>query len=110
MPAKFRVAETEMNFELAELEDISWGGVFVRWPNPFPKGTRLILQFFLAEDSVVLEIWGTVVRVRTGRQDKPNGMGIKFDELDDSARSTIQKMVYSYLEPYIPRTHKDQAV
>jgi uncharacterized protein (TIGR02266 family) len=104
MPVKFRVAEVDMDYKMAELEDISWAGVFIRWPKPFVKSTRLIMQFFLAEDSVVLEVWGTVVRVREARQEKPAGMGVQFDELDDAARSTIQKMVEAYLKPYLKKS------
>jgi len=104
VPVKFRVAEIDMDYEVAELEDISWGGVFIRWPKPFAKSTRLIMQFFLAEDSVVLEVWGTVVRPQDAEQGKPAGMGVQFDELDDAARSTIQKMVEAYLKAYLKKS------
>ncbi len=105
IPVKFRIAEVDMDYQVAELEDISWGGVFIKWPKPLEKGTRLIMQLFLAQDSVVLELWGTVVRIRQGREGMHDGMGIQFDELDDAARGTIQKMVISYIEALLQKKH-----
>lgn len=103
MPVKFRVADVDMDFKTTKLEDISWGGAFILWPKPFPKNTRLIVQFFLVEDSVVLEVWGTVTRIREPHDGVVGGMGVQFDNLDDAARSTIQKMVKSYLKPFLSK-------
>ena len=96
---RIKTAESGNDFELAEIEDISWGGVFVRREPPLVLGTRIILQVLMRDDSVALEIWGTAVRTRPAAAGRPGGNGIMFQEVDDNTRSLIQKMVDSVIQP-----------
>jgi len=92
-PVRIKVVEQDNDFRLASIEDISWGGAFVLMKSPPPKGARMIMQFLFSDDSVLLELWGTVVRVRKAEGDKPAGVGVEFDPLDYDAQSMIQRLV-----------------
>jgi len=102
LPVRIKALESNNDFELAHLEDISWGGVFVRREPPLPLGKRVIIQFLMRDDAVALEIWGNVVRVREAKVGRSGGNGIQFSELDDATRSLIQKMVISIIQPLFP--------
>jgi uncharacterized protein (TIGR02266 family) len=81
------------DFRLTRLEDISWGGVFAVLEPPAILGSRVAIQFTLAEDNVSLELQGTVVRNRKPAVGQPGGIGIQFDNLDDDSRSLIQQII-----------------
>lgn len=100
LPVRIKAMDSGQDFELARIEDLSWGGVFVRRTPPFAPGTRVIIQFLMRDDSVAVEIWGTVVRVRQTKTGHPEGNGIAFQEVDDHTRSLIQKMVTSAIQPF----------
>jgi len=104
LPVRIKAVDSNNDFELAHLEDISWGGVFVRREPPLEAGKRVIIQFLMRDDSVALEIWGTVVRVRDGQVGRPGGNGIQFSELDDATRSLIQRMVTTIIQPLFARS------
>ena len=99
---RIKAVESEQDFGVAQIEDISWGGVFVRRDQPLEMGARVIIQFLMRDDSVALEIWGMVVRVRPARVGRPGGNGIQFLDIDDATRSLIQKMVTSVIQPLFP--------
>jgi c-di-GMP-binding flagellar brake protein YcgR len=93
VPVRIKVADREDDFKLASIEDISWGGAFVVMKPPAAKGSRLILQFLFSDESVLLELWGTVVRVRPAANSVPSGVGVEFDALDYDAQSLIQRLI-----------------
>ena len=103
LPVRIKAIEGSNDFELAHLEDISWGGIFVRRDPPLELGKRVIIQFLMRDDSVSLEIWGTVVRVRDGQVGRNGGNGIQFTELDDATRSLIQRMINTIIQPLLTR-------
>jgi c-di-GMP-binding flagellar brake protein YcgR len=103
LPVKIKALDGNKDFELVHLEDISWGGVFVRREPPLEMGKRVIIQFLMRDDSVALEIWGTVVRIREGQVGRPGGNGIQFSELDDATRSLIQRMVTTIIQALFAR-------
>ena len=76
------------------ITDISWGGVFLRAENPRPISKRLTIHLQVVEDSVALEIQGTVIRHnKTVEGELVPGMAVEFDDLDDEAKGEIQKLV-----------------
>ena len=93
IPVRVKMTDHEDEFRLASIEDISWGGAFVVMKTPAPQGSRIILQFLFSDESVLLELWGTVVRVRPAADGVPSGMGVEFDSLDNDAQSLIQRLV-----------------
>ncbi len=90
---KAKVLESDAELRSVTAEDISWGGAFLVMDPPAPAGSRIVLQFFLAEDNVSLELWGTVVRNRAAQDNLPSGVGVEFDTLDEESRSLIQRVV-----------------
>jgi uncharacterized protein (TIGR02266 family) len=90
---KAKVLETDPDLRSVTAEDISWGGAFLVMDPPAPAGSRIVLQFFLAEENVSLELWGTVVRNRTANENQPPGVGVEFDTLDEESRSLVQRVV-----------------
>ncbi len=73
--------------------DISEGGVFIETDKPHQLGTEVSMQFHLSGGREVLQTLGRVVRVRTGSEASPPGMGIEFDELSSEDRSKIDRIV-----------------
>lgn len=72
--------------------NVSPGGLFVRTDAPYPKGTLLTLQFPLKDGSRLIEGTGSVVHVVTPAEagpDRPAGMGISFEELDEESRALV---------------------
>jgi len=98
--------EDDHEFKPSSIEDISWGGVFLLVEPPPGTGQRIIVQLEIPEDSVRLEIWGTVVRVRDKELGKPAGVGIEFDELDHETRSQIQNLVDYWIRLLVQKYQK----
>jgi len=97
--------EDEDKFVNGTIEDIGWGGVFLK-VNPVPaKGKRIMLEFEIPGESVVVSLWGTVVRV-CEEHGKPVGVGIQFDELDNETRSQIQKLVDYWVRYLVKKMKK----
>jgi Tfp pilus assembly protein PilZ len=103
LPVRIKAVDSDQDFELAQIEDIGWGGVFMRRNPPLELGARVIIQFLMRDDSVAMEIWGTAVRVRAPKVGRPGGNGIAFQEVDDNTRSLIQRMVTSIIQPLFPK-------
>jgi hypothetical protein len=62
--------------------DLGPGGCFVDTSNPFPVGSKLLLNLHKGKSN--FETAGTVVYSQTGL-----GMGVAFDGLDDAQRSAL---------------------
>ena len=76
------------------LNDISWGGIFVRTQNLKPLGAKVAIQIPVTEDGVKLEVRGKVVRHNKIVFGEPVvGMGIEFNKIDDEAKSLIQGLI-----------------
>ena len=78
---------------MTALGDISWGGAFVVIDPPAPIGSRIIIEFLFADESVSLELMGKVVRIKEPFDANPGGVGVQFDDLDYDAQSLIQQLV-----------------
>lgn len=73
--------------------DINEGGVFIETDKPHQAGTEVSMQFHLPGTGEVLQTMGRVVRVSSGSQASPGGMGIEFDELTSDDRRKIDVIV-----------------
>ncbi len=73
--------------------DINEGGVFIETEKPHQPGTEVSMQFHLPGGREVLQTLGRVVRVWSGNEATPPGMGIEFDELTSDDRSKIDRIV-----------------
>jgi molecular chaperone DnaK len=80
--------------------NLSDGGMFIRSRDPKPLGTLLNFKIEIANGVRVLQGRGVVKWVR-GANDPagPSGMGIQFEELDDSSRTLIDVMLGKDLVP-----------
>jgi len=68
--------------------DLSQGGVFMHSEDVKPVGTRLELEVPIPGGSPVI-VTGTVRSIRY-HKNRPVGMGIEFDRLEDPALGVIQ--------------------
>lgn len=73
--------------------DINEGGLFIETEKPHQAGTEVSMQFHLPGSGEVLQTLGRVVRVSSGHQASPSGMGIEFDELTADDRRKIDVIV-----------------
>jgi hypothetical protein len=73
---------------IAVTRDISAGGMFLNDPNPFPKGSTLVLAFRLSPTGELLTCRGDVVYSLKGV-----GMGIMFTQISDATRQTLDAFV-----------------
>lgn len=74
----------------AQLRDVSRSGMFLSSQHLLAIGTSVDFQFNLDDDVVVLRGSAEVVRLdETGER----GMGLAFTNLDDAARSLIERIV-----------------
>ncbi len=100
---KFGGSITECSSNLSE------SGIFVKSQDPKPIGTVLSFEFKLKDDSPPVHGLGEVAWVRNEDRgpDKPKGMGIRFQEMDERSRELVRTAVAGYLsEPGVPfETH-----
>ena len=73
--------------------NLSRGGIAIRTTNPLELGSKIKVRFRMPGSKRDIDAEGHVAW-----SDRRVGMGIQFDDIDDEARSAIQKMVNSYLE------------
>lgn len=73
--------------------DINEGGVFIETEKPHQPGTEVSMQFHLPGSREMLQTIGRVVRVSTGTDVTPPGMGIEFEELTSEDRAKIDRIV-----------------
>lgn len=80
-----KVASPEA-FRASYLRDVSSGGLFVRSARPLPAGTRVVVQFSVANRTATLP--GAVVRVEAGA-----GFGVRFDALIPEQQAAIAALI-----------------
>src|SRR6185436_18675340 len=69
--------------------NISRSGMFIASRASVPIGTGIDFEFSLADGFPLLRGKGEVTRVSTN----PPGVGVRFDELDESSRKLIDRIV-----------------
>lgn len=73
--------------------DINEGGLFIETEKPKLIGTEVTMRFNLPGSGDGVETIGRVVRISSGDEFSPPGMGIEFDELTDADRSRINELI-----------------
>jgi hypothetical protein len=72
------------------VSDLSETGVFVHTDDRLPIGSMIDLRFTVfPEEPVLFEGRGRVIR----HGDDPDGMGVEFVELDDTAKDVLHKIL-----------------
>lgn len=74
---------------------ISLGGVFIATSQPKPVGTTIACEFRLADGFRLCQALGDVLwtRPQATAPDRPAGMGIRFNAIDDEGRKLILKIL-----------------
>lgn len=78
--------------------DVSCGGMFIKTPQPFTRGTLLKFEVRIAGDKKVMQGVGRVVWKRelaVADAEHPAGMGVSFIKLDEESRRLIDQLVRS---------------
>ncbi len=75
-------------------DNISTGGMFIVTPKPLKPGTRLSLEFLLPECDYPIHVKAEVAWSRSvPSEGQQRGMGVKFDDLNPSAKDKINTIV-----------------
>ncbi len=91
VPVPIRLIEGDTTrMILAEGEDISTTGLFVRCDEPFVVGTRVRAEISI--EGATIEVMGRVVRIGQGSSGR-TGMGIMFAEQDGRTAAAIERLV-----------------
>ncbi len=88
------------NFLYEYSRNISDGGIFIETDKPLPEGVRLTVRFQPPGSEDTLEVEGEVAWVNPMRDGDANpnpGMGVRFVEMDDELRATIESIVKAVL-------------
>lgn len=80
--------------------NISEGGIFIKMNDPKPPGSIVSFEFKLSDNFKLIQGIGEVVwsRERTDSDDRPAGMGIRFQDLDSQSRELIRTMISNYVK------------
>ncbi|MFN7943364.1 MAG: PilZ domain-containing protein [Thermoanaerobaculia bacterium] len=80
--------------------NVSATGMFVKYPDPPPVGTKLVFEFTIGQLRRPVQGVGRVVWVREKYEGpgKPAGVGIEFMQLDAQSREHIAEALFEYLE------------
>ena len=84
------------SFIRAYTSNISKGGVFIKTPNPLPAEEQFLLKLQLPDIAEPLKIKCRVAWRRKEAPetpDKPNGMGVKFEEMDRKDSSVLNNYI-----------------
>jgi uncharacterized protein (TIGR02266 family) len=105
LQVKLRFATID-RFRLFTTKNFSEGGMFVVTDNPKPPGARVQVVLYPPGLELGLPIHGTVVHALTSEEAKARGtrpgMGIRFDDLDDEARESVQALVDAVVREAAP--------
>lgn len=103
LQVKLRFADVE-RFRIFTTKDLSAGGLFVVTETPKPVGSVVQLVMYPPGIELGLPIYGDVVRVVTPQQAAERGvrpgMGIRFEDLDAEARSSLIALVETVLQAF----------
>ncbi len=80
------------------MRSLSLEGCFIETEDPYPVGTPIEMVFCVGSASRSLRITGSVTRVgETGQGVKWPGMGIRFENLSEAHRSTLESYLMTHL-------------
>jgi uncharacterized protein (TIGR02266 family) len=72
--------------------NLSEGGLFVRTSTPLARGSRALVRLRDGE-AAEMRAPATVVWTRDDGDEGPAGMGLVFDELDESGRERLRRII-----------------
>ena len=75
----------------ARIGNLSEGGLFLRTSTPLERGSRAVVRFGGGDQPI--EATARVVWSRLEGQGGPPGMGLIFEEVDESRRAAIRRIV-----------------
>ncbi len=87
---QYRIGD-RLVFDFAQ--NISQGGLFIATETALPVSTAISLEFCLPESQEPIVVSGRVVWTVNGGPEQPSGMGIEFENLDDSGRHRIRQLM-----------------
>jgi type IV pilus assembly protein PilZ len=90
------------SFIKAYTSNISKGGVFIKTDNPLPAEEQFVLKLQLPDIPESLKIKCQVAWRRKNVQEterKPNGMGVKFEEMSKSDSEVLNKYIQDITKP-----------
>lgn len=73
--------------------DINEGGLFIETEKLKPAGTEVTMVFNLPGSAEVVQTVGRVVRISSGDEFSPPGMGIEFDDISSGDRDKINDLI-----------------
>jgi len=89
--------EDKKAFVNAYTENVSYGGLFIRTEQPLEQGEQFLLKLQLPDLADPMKIRCEVVWARKDDKETagPNGMGVKFVEMTNSASQTLKQYLNS---------------
>ena len=92
------VYPTVASFRRDYLSNISKGGVFIETPDPLKQKDKFNLRIYLPDGGDELDVlcevmWARDQEIMTPRGKQPQGMGIKFLNLNAEGQGRIQKLL-----------------
>jgi two-component system, response regulator RegA len=76
-----------------EIHDLSVSGAFLETQGPLPVGTEIQLALLLGDET--LHVRARVVRIQEPSWANVAGVGVRFDELPDAARRSLEARIES---------------
>ncbi len=73
--------------------NISTGGMFISCPRVLPIGTTFAFSFDVGPEDAALQGRAEVRWVRDSEHEGPRGIGVAFLDLDEAARTIVQRIV-----------------
>jgi hypothetical protein len=77
----------------AEASEISGAGIFLKTAEALPEGSLLTLRVSIPGLSAAFTVLGKVVRTVRGGLFRPAGLGVRFIDIQASARASILQYV-----------------
>jgi len=91
------------------VRNLSRGGLFVTAARTVPPETEVQLEFALPETRGALHPTAKVIWRREASPNTPEGMGLRFLELDRSSAARIEEYVYTHETSYLEAPPRAQA-
>ena len=96
---QYRVAD---QFFTDYIQNLSLGGIFVETTDPLPVHTALKVQFSLPSLEKPIVADGVVVHrveISGGKSRAASGMGIRFSQLDEGSKRTLEAYIQKLQTP-----------
>lgn len=96
---QYRVAD---RFFTDYIQNLSMGGIFVETTDPLPVHTALKVQFALPSLEKPIVADGVVVHrveISGGKSRAASGMGIRFSQLDERSKRTLEAYIQKLQTP-----------